>query len=428
MRPAVAELAVRPARHAYAVGVIDLFLNMVLSAAASLRSASAVLQLTADYLPFAEQAPAPNSGRGWLLRLGLFRLTAEPQRAEDWVWLMDHTLQLGPYKCLLIVGIRLSNWDPTRPLRHEDLTLLNLTPMESSSGEQVREQLAATAEKAGVPRAVVSDEGTDLKRAMQLLRQDHPAVRHQLDLKHKNARLLKAALDDDPQWSEFVGQANRTKLATTQTSLAFLNPPALKTKARYMNLDTLVEWGIRTLAYLDRPAATELPPEEQRKLTAKLGWLPTYQPALARWSELLAVAHTAESLVQHGVHMGIGDDLQAALPPLTTPAANRLARDLAEFLAIQSADLLVGERMIGSTEVLESIIGRYKRLQSTHSKGGMTAMLLSIGAFVGRRTLAGIQAALETVRSADIEKWCQEHLGLTIQSQKRLARSATKTG
>lgn len=88
----------------------------------------------------------------------------------------------------------------------------------------------------------------------------------------------------------------------------------------------------------------------------------------------------------------------------------------------------VGERVIGSTEVLESIIGKYKRLQSSHSKGGMTAMLLSIGAMLGKQTASHIKQALETVRTAEVATWCRDHLGLTIQTQRRLTLGATKTG
>lgn len=82
--------------------------------------------------------------------------------------------------------------------------LLNLRPMEQSSGERVPEQLEATVEKTGVPRAVVSDEASDLKRAMRLFQQDHADVRHQHDMKHKNALLLKKELAHDPRGSEFL--------------------------------------------------------------------------------------------------------------------------------------------------------------------------------------------------------------------------------
>lgn len=406
-----------------------MFLQMVLGAATSLRGASGVLQLLSGRLPFLEQAPCPNSGRGWLLRIGLFALRCDKQTADDWVWMMDHTLQLGPYKCLILIGIRLSAWDRQRPLRHEDMRLLNLTPMEHSTGERVCEQLLATVGRTGLPRAVVSDEGTDLKRAMQLFQQQHPQVRHQHDLKHKNAILLKRELDRDPRWAQFVTQANRTKLGTTQTALAFLNPPGLKTKARYMNLDTLVGWGTRTLAYLDGGGAAADPSLDRQQLQEKLGWLRSYRPALDRWSQLLKIARTAESAVQGGVHPSLCQELRRQLEPWArTPAARRMSENVLTFLAEQSAGMSDGERLIGSSEVLESIIGKYKRVQSCHSKGGMTALLLSIGAMLGPLTPATIAHALESIRTTDVEHWCQTHLGMTLQSQRRLALSATKTG
>lgn len=406
-----------------------MFLELVLSAATSLRSASGVLQLLSGRLPLLEQAPCPNSGRGWLLRIGLAQLTCEKETADDWVWMMDHTLQLGPYKCLIIIGIRLSSWDRERPLRHEDMTLLNLTPMERSTGEQVHAQLLTTVGQTGLPRAVVSDEGSDLKRAMELFQQEHPQVRHQHDMKHKNALLLKRELDRDPRWAEFVKQANRTKLGTTQTALAFLNPPGLKIKARYMNLDTLVRWGTRTLAYLDGGGAGRDPSADPQKFEEKLGWLRSYRPALKRWSQLLTIARTTEKAVQAGVHSLIGEELGAQLKPLaTTPAARRMSKNVLAFLGEQSSGLSDDERLIGSSEVLESIIGKYKRVQSCHSKGGMTAMLLSIGAMLGPQTTSTIASALERIRTADVDHWCKAHLGITLQSQRRLALSATKTG
>ena len=423
------ELHLCPAGHSYPVGVIDLFRRMVLSAATSIRGAAGVFELLAPYLPFAAQTPCPNSGRLWLLRIGLFQLKRQQEKADDWVWMMDHTLQLGPYKCLVIIGIRLSAWDSERPLAHADMTLLNLTPMEHSSGEQVQKQLEATIEKTGVPQAVVSDEGSDLKRAMQLFQQDHAGVRHQHDMKHKNALLLKKELARDSRWSEFLTQTNRTKLATTQTSLAFLNPPGLKTKARYMNLDTLVRWGLRSLAYLDASGDAVEPPVDRQKLQEKLGWLRSYRPALKRWSELLAIARAAEKMVQGGIHASICEELRSQLQPLaTTPAARRMRDQVLAFLADQSAGLSAGERLIGSTEVEESIFGKYKRVQSCHSKGGMTSMLLSIGAMIGRQTPSVIKQALETVRTADVETWCSDHLGITLQAQRRSALGATKTG
>ena len=344
---------------------------------------------------------------------------------------MDHTIQLGPWKCLIVVGIRLSSWlADRRPLRHDDLTLLNLTPMEKSTGEEVHQQLRVTMEKTGVPLAIVSDGGSDLKRAMDFLHQDHPQIRHLLDIKHKNALLLKKELESDARWGTFVTRANQTKLGLTQTSLAFLNPPSLKTKARYMNLDTLVSWGVQALAYLDRPRDLPGQPVDRGKLKDKLGWLREYRGALKTWSELLGIAQTAEEYVQHeGLHPLICQELEDRLKAVVTTVSGRRFKDrLFEFLAGQVSSLSAAERLIGSTEVLESLIGKYKRLQSSHSKGGMTAMLLSIGAIVGKLASDTIQQALQTVSTDDVIRWCKDTLGTTLQAQRKLALGATKTG
>lgn len=420
-----------PARHRFAVGMVDLFLRMVVKAATSFRGAAAALRLCGPHLPYAGGVPCWSSGRWWLLRVGLFELSREKQRADDWVWMMDHTIQLGPWKCLVVIGIRLSAWlEDRRPLRHEDMTLLDLTPMEHSSGEAVHQRLAAVAETTGVPVAVLSDGGTDLKRGMELFREERPEVQHVLDVKHAHALLLKRELEKDPRWGSFVTKANQTKLGVTQTTLAFLNPPGLKTKARYMNLDTLVSWGVQALKYLDHPRDFPGQKVDRQKLRAKLGWLRPYRRALRRWSEWLSLVKATENHVhREGLYPGIHKALKSQLRPLVRTTASRRFQDAQlRFLAKQSSPLSPGQRMLGSTEVLESILGKYKRLQNTHAKGGMTAMLLGMGVITGKKSAATIERALQTIRTHDVLAWCRNTLGTTIASQRRLALGVTKPG
>ena len=90
------------------------------------------------------------------------------------------------------------------------------------------------------------------------------------------------------------------------------------------------------------------------------------------------------------------------------------------------------ERLPGSSEVLESIIGKYKTLQFEQGQFGATSMLLSMGSFIGRITLEGVRSALQTVKEATLKTWERTHLGSTIQSQRKRAfpnpKHGTKTG
>ncbi len=424
------EERMRPAGHCYEVGLILLFLRLVLQAAVSLRAAAAVLKLLVPCLSLEDRSPCANSGRLWMLRVGLFELRRALTKASDWLWMMDHTIQLGPYKCLVIVGIRLSVWQSDRrPLQHGDLTLLNLTPMEKATGEAVCEQLEATVARTGVPQAVLSDEGTELKQGMKLFRRKYRTVLYRHDFKHKNALLLKKRLEKAADWQAFTKAVNGTRLSITQTDLAFLNPPSLKTKARFMNLDTLVEWGLKALAYLESPPAVTGFTVDQSEVEQKLGWLRQSRTALQTWSEWLTLIRTAEAHVQTaGYHRHLRSELRTQLGPLTTTASSReLLRDMQRFLRRQTSRLKPGTRLIGTTEVLESVIGKYKRLQSSHSSGGMTGLLLSIGAFVGKKCPSFILEALQAIQALDATQWCRDHFGLTIQSQRRLTLGAIET-
>jgi hypothetical protein len=419
-------------RHRYSVGVVRLFLKAVLSCAASQRTAAALLGLCEDWLPGVCETPCANTGRFWLLRLGLYELQRPKEEAEDWAWIMDHTLQLGSHKCLVIVGMRLSVWRQNRrPLKHEDLALLNLTPMREATGDGVYEALSQTVAATGVPRLVLCDGGGELERGMELLRADHPGVARVYDVKHKMALLLKKELEGDARWAELIPAVTRTRLGVTQTSLAFLLPPALKTKARYMNLETLIHWGRRVLGYLKRPRINPLAPIDRTKLREKFGWLTKFRRPLEEWSELLAIAGATEDFIRRaGYHRLARHGLTSRLAPLATSVpAKRMRAAALDFVADQSRGAQTpAERLLGHSEVLESLIGKYKRLQSTHSKGGMTAMLLSFGAIVSQKTDDIIAQALAAVPSRAVTQWCCDQLGVTLQAQRTFALAGNKNG
>jgi HEAT repeat protein len=190
-----------------------------------------------------------------------------------------------------------------------------------------------------------------------------------------------------------------------------------------MNVDSLVEWGAKTLHYLDHPREVPDQPLDGERIEARLGWLRDCRERLTQWSALLSLAQTAEHYVRHqGWHAAAGGELRALLQPLASCAAtSRLQNQLLEFADTQAAVARPGERLIGSTEVLESLIGKYKRLQALHSGHGMTRTILALGAIVSQRCLTTLRAALQHVTNRQVHDWCQQHLGLTLQARRRHA-------
>jgi hypothetical protein len=184
------------------------------------------------------------------------------------------------------------------------------------------------------------------------------------------------------------------------------------------------------LAYLDDPRDFPGQKVDHKKLRQKLGWLRDYRRPLAAWAELLEVAARAETYVRRdGYHARAAEELEQEVLPLTrTPASLRLKAGLVAFVSEQAKDLTQGQHVLGSSEVLESLLGKYKRVQGTHSKGGMTGSLLSIGAAVLKKSTTVIQAAMATVPVAAVGQWVRYKLGLTIPAQQALAFQRNKNG
>lgn len=421
--------------HHYSLGQIGGSLSLLLDCRGSLRGTALTSGLIGYLLGGRREVPSPTTVRSWLLRVGLHQLQRPLPKADDWVWIVDHTVQIGELKCMIIVGLRLDTWQrrENRTLAYEDVDLIGLWPVRTSTGEIVNRQLESATRRTGVPRLIVSDDGRDLHKGVALFRQQHTTVDWIYDIKHKTASLLKRELQNDPVWTAFAQRANLAKRHVYLTELAFCNPPQQRGKARYMSADTLVTWGVKMLRWLDdpRPTGRDLDPN---RIEEKLGWLRDYHEPLQNWRQALAVIETVETLVRReGYHAGSPMQLRRRLPPVKADSlADRLRAKLLDFVIEQASRAGPRERLPGSSEVLESIIGKYKALQGEYGQFGATSMLLSIGSMIGRITLDGVRTALQTVKAATLATWEDNHLGSTVQSQRKQAfpnsTRGTKTG
>ncbi len=198
-----------PAFHKYSYGHMHLFLRLVLEASASLRGASRSLDIVGSFLELGIEMPSWSAGRLWLLRIGLYKLGRPKTIADDWIWIIDHTVQLGNEKCMVILGVRESSLpDCELHLKHEDVEPLALFPVEKSNGEVVFRQLEATIEKTGLAKQIVYDHGADVKSGAEKFCEKYGVI-GTYDIKHKGATILKRELKDVPDRENFSTQAGR---------------------------------------------------------------------------------------------------------------------------------------------------------------------------------------------------------------------------
>jgi hypothetical protein len=237
-----------PRRHTYSIGHIMMFLSLVLFSGISLRGASKAIEIFVIQCQLNILIPSWYTGRLWLMRLGLYKLLRPKQKADDWVWIIDHTNQIGSEKCLLILGIRLSSLGSNLCLKHEDLEPISLYPVKSSNGNIVYEQLEDSVKKTGIPRQIVGDYGSDIKSGSEKFCNVHKETAYVYDIKHKTASVLKKELKGNEEWEGFCSLASQKRNEVQQTRLAPVMPPNQKAKARFMNIGRLLSWSKKILS------------------------------------------------------------------------------------------------------------------------------------------------------------------------------------
>lgn len=419
--------------------MVALFIALVLGGV-SLRGSGRVLGLLAGAFGWKWKIPHWTTGRLWLMRLGLHQLTRAKEVADDWAWLIDHSVQIGRHKCLVIVGVRLSRLPASgRCLSHGDLKLIALEPMESSTALTVDECLEAAVAVTGVPRLIVDDHGADLHGGVRLFQQRHPQTVEVYDTKHKAACVIKRRLEKDEHWKRYQTLVGRARCALQQTELAWLSPPGPRLKARFMNLGPLLDWGEKALAVLQNPPQ-DLDETGRRRLQETLGELAELREPMRRWrQEQQVIDVVVERVGSHGLYAGAGADLELelarVLPPESRDAGVReLAAELTGFVAGELAKVAPGERFPGSTEALESLFGQYKELEKQQSKGGFTTLVLAFGALLCRTASQTVMDLVHPVRQAleanptrNLAEWCSEKLGTTLRSLRQQAFAAATT-
>jgi hypothetical protein len=297
------------------------------------------------------------------------------------------------------------------------LQTLALVPAQQSSAEVVAAELKKVAQVTGPPRAILSDQCRELNRAVELFQAQHPKTLGLNDIKHRLALLLERRLTPDPRWAEFLPACHQMRKKSQQTTVAFLAPPVTKEKARFMNLGELVRWATATRQFLEHPLMPPGAALDAQRLENVFGGLRKFDAPLVQWQGLMNLIDTTlQHIRQQGYYRGCDQTLRRLLQPLgRDEETNQFREQTLAFVAEQTACLAPHEHLPGTSEVIESLIGKGKRLEGQQSKGGFTRMVLGLAAAVVNPSTEYLSQALTAIRTKHVIQWAQTCLGSSLQ-------------
>jgi hypothetical protein len=100
-------------------------------------------------------------------------------------------------------------------------------------------------------------------------------------------------------------------------------------------------------------------------------------------------------------------------------------------VAVEAAKIPTDSVWLASSDIIESVFGKYKCFTTRGPLKEIGKLLLTIPAFIADLATPLIREAMESVRTIDVEHWATTHLGASMLARRRHAlidlASNTKT-
>ncbi len=415
------------AGHSFAARMIVLCID--LAKQIGFRPAQRALQTVVNALKLDVKVPSHDAIRNWSCRVGVGELEDAFDKDQDVLWMADHSSQIGAEKVLLIIGTAIKDLpDPGQTLSLEDAKVLAIVPGQKWKKEDVGREYQKLAERIGAPRYLLSDGATELRDPAEKLEKDGRKTVVLGDLKHHAANVLEKQIGRSERFKAFITQVGLTRNRVQQTELSHFSPPPLKQKSRFMNLAPLLRWANMVSHHLGNAHSVARAGITADRMNEKLGWLREYRRELICWAACQKVIDAALSFINYkGLSRGTGDRLRTRLEEAMSDLSERhetvvrVAALLVEFVERSERQLGDGERAWLSTEILESLFGRFKQLEGQHSKGGFTSLLAALPTLCCAIDAAHVRRRLLQVSTTKLKQWVKETIGSTLTTRRTTA-------
>ena len=414
--------------HSYGPKMIALCLN--LARKIGFRPTVAGLDIVFDWMSIKASIPTAETIRMWAARAGVATLQTPHERADDWIWMADHSNQIGCEKVLQILGIRAADLPPPgKTLAREKMHVLAVVPAAEWKREDVRREYDKLAKRLGPPRFLLTDGAVELRESADVLEKDGEKPILLRDFKHFAANTLEQLIGKSDRFKGFVAQLGQSRSQIQQTELSHFAPLSIKPKARFMNLGPTLRWGQMVSYHLSQPQSPSRQGITAARMTEKLGWVRSYREDLNRWSRCQAVMQTSlKTINEFGLSHITADELTQRLTELRTswsgthcPLSESMASKLLAFVTASAAQLKPNERTWLSTENLESSFGAFKQLEGQSSKGGFTSLVAAMPMLLHGWTATMVRESFRRVSVKQTKNWIKENLGQTLTAKRRQA-------
>ena len=393
---------------------------LIVKARISFRAVPRVLSCTG----FQGWIPHFSSTINWVCRVGLASLRHMKVPKEDWIAITDMTLDIAYKKALVILRLPLSVYLKREgAITLEDVTCAGVVVRESWKSEDVAKSLHDLLGDEPHLKAIMKDGGYDLAKGVRLWKAE--AKRKDVsvisDISHEASNALKADFKDNKSFQQLTRKLKNNATKIYQSHLAYLAPPKLRAKGRFMGISRLGRWLEKIQGLIGGAGRVKKGSLafELRRLFGGMGNLTYVAGELCKRSALLA--EVMDLLKTKGLNRLTFQEAMKKIEnlPKRTATRRRMEKWLRRHIQIHCR-LGIGQTPLPvSTDIIESLFGTFKTFITRNPKSELNHLILAVPALCGPQSKTRIRQQLGLVSQTDFEKWKKDEIGKTGRMKRR---------
>lgn len=375
-------------------------LSAKINSSVSFRSLSKVFVTFNLYLNIELSSPSFSTTMLWIKKIGYTQLQSIKEKADDWIIIVDESIGIGQEKVLVVLGIRRSQVDFTRPLLLQDMEPITVKSKERWTGQDIANELKIVKEKLGTIIYAVTDGGITLKYGLKDV-----DIKQVYDITHAIAICLQRLYEKDENFKDYAHKAGQMRFKLCCSRHAHLIPPNQRSKSRFLNIDTISKWGMKVLHALQN---NELSPEDR----AQLEWVKEKESFIIEMDLIMSTVQEISIILKN---KGLSKQTKSRCSSLLRNCKKGKLKIFKEYMINYLSEYTKQishrkEILLCCSDIIESTFGRYKNELSKNPMSGITDLVLIIPALTSSLSGEVVRAAIDNCKVKDIEVWKKNNL------------------
>jgi len=398
------------AHHSYTAEQIGLCLQLRHEGGCSYRSCVKVLMIISNIYGFGWRKPSPSSVRDWDIKFGYDKIQQTNEKPKDYVLILDESVSIGSQKLLLFLGVESASYQFDKALTMEQVEVLDIKLKESWKGPEISESLQAVNRRNFLFKYSCNDNGSNLRNALTISN-----IIHIEDCGHALGNILEKKYKKDEIFLSFSARFTKFKRQIFPSKFAEYSPPKQRTKGRFMNLSSVSKWTIFALQLAQKYKGKK----EHKEIFSKLKWVLAYAEFIEELNKEQGLIDAINKILKKE---GLSKETLEKCEVIIQEAKidQDIQSKIKDYLKRNFAKIAQIKKIICSSDIIESIFGKFKQKLCANPQAGMTPGCLTIANYGRKITPCEIKQAMQRTRIIDIQKWRKKNLPISIAQKKKM--------